>query len=590
MRKWVRGLTFTKIRTQIMAYYIVLLSFSLLVSGFLYQQFNRSLIDSKIAEVSEQSLYAIQSNMNSLFESISNYSQRVIASSTVQELLQDDMTYDKFVYSNQRIQKELDSIFLAETNVASVNLFRNDGLYYSLELQKVGLKNTDIRTYPWYEEAVGRTGGLLWRINAGGLLNTREEGEQYLSLIRVVNDLNTARQIGLVIINVPISKIHNLNDHSFDGKKYDLMVNSQDLSLIDFSNPGLREFAKSTAFGSHANVGFTQTVSGKRYLFDTIESRGWRYTTALSMSDWPNPYGAVNRVLIPIALFHFVFLFLGSTWITRSIIRPILNLLKSMRKAEAGDYQQVVLQSRSSEFLQLQDRYNSMITTIESSMEREKEEQNLRRKLELDILQQQIKPHFLYNALESAGYLALAGNKEETYGLISALGQYYRLSLSKGSEIVTLREEFDIARNYLKIQHIRYPGMFTVEYELDERLKAYPIPKLTLQPLIENALYHGIRPTALSGMLNISAKLSHQTVVLTIEDDGVGISEEELASIREDQLVHNAASFGLRGTITRFKLFYGDDMSYQIASSPGDGTTIIINLPYLEDSRWITGK
>ena len=445
------------------------------------------------------------------------------------------------------------------------------------ELQiRVGLKNTDIRKASWYDEAVRRNGGLIWRMNAGGILNTRTNGEQYLSLIRVVNDLNTAKQIGLVIINVPISQIRKLNEHYIDGNKYDLMVESKEASLIQFSNPDLREFAESQDFLAHGDGGFIKTISKNRYLFDSIEADGWRFATALSMSEWRNPYSAVNKFLIPIAAFNFVFIFLGFTWIARSITYPILNLLKSMRKAEAGDYQQVMLRSKSSEFRQLQDRYNSLITTIQESMDREKEEQSLRRKLELDILQQQIKPHFLYNALESAGYLALAGDKNGTYDLITALGQYYRLSLSKGSEVVSLQEEFEISKNYLTIQNMRYPGMFTAVYEWNERLAAFLIPKLTLQPLIENALYHGIRPTAQAGTIKISAIIAMKKVILTVQDDGMGMNEDILNTIRDDRLSQNAASFGLRGTISRLKLFYGEGMSYSIASAPGEGTTVKI--------------
>lgn len=577
---------FTKIRTQMISYYILLLSVSLLISGVLYQKFNRSLVDGKIAEVSEQSLNAIQSNMNSLFDNASKYSQRVIASGTVQELLKTDFTYDGFVASNLSIQKVLNEIFLAEPNVASVYLFRNDDLYYSLEFQKLGLNIASIKSASWYQDAVSKNGGLIWRINAGGILNTQAKGEQYLSLIRVVNDLNTAKQIGMVMINIPLSQIKKPFEHTIDGKKYDLMVDREDALLIKFENPELQQFAESAEFQSHASGSFIQNIANNRYIFDKMEAHGWRYVTAFSMSDWPNPYKAVNRVLIPIVVFNFVFIFFGFIWITRSIIHPILSLLKSMRKAETGDYQEVLLYPNSNEIRQLQDRYNRLLATIQHSMEHVKEEQTLRRKLELHILQQQIKPHFLYNALESAGYLSLAGEREETYRLISALAQYYRLSLSKGNEIISLKEEFEIAKNYLTIQHIRYPGMFIVNYELSDALHTFPVPKLTLQPLVENALYHGIRPMGQQGAITVSAVPSGRSVILSIQDDGIGISEEKLDSIKEEQLVHNASSFGLRGTITRLRLFYGDGMSYSIYSSPGNGTLIEIEIPYLEDAEW----
>ncbi len=580
---------FTKIRTQMMSYYILLLTISLLISSVLYQKFNVSLAEDKIADVSEQSLYAMQSNLNSLFESISQYSQRVIASGDIQENLKSDLSDDEYVYSNNRIQKVLNEIFLAESNVASVYLFRNDDLYYALEFQQLGIHVASIKTASWYQDAVQKNGGRVWKINAGGILNTQVNGEQYLSLIRTVNDLNTAKQIGVVLINIPISKIKSLNEYSIDGKRSDLMVDRDDTLVIPFENPELRQFAESGEFQSHTSGTFIKTISGKRYIFDKMEAGGWRYATALSMSEWPNPYKALNRVLIPIVAFNFVFIFIGFIWITRSIIYPILSLLRSMKKAEIGDYQQVILQPKTSEIRQLQDRYNRMIATIQQSLERVKEEQTLRRKLELDILHQQIKPHFLYNALESAGYLALAGEREETYRLITALAQYYRLSLSKGNEIISLKEEFEIAKNYLTIQHMRYPGMFDAIYELSDVLEDYPVPKLSIQPLVENAIYHGIRPMGQSGTITVSAISSGKSVILSIEDDGIGISEDKLESMGEEQLIHNASSFGLRGTITRLRLFYGDGMSYSIRSSPGNGTLIKIEIPHMEDSEWKKG-
>jgi len=576
-------LRFSNIRTQMISYYILLLLISLLISSVLYQKFNQNLADDKIAEVSQQSLYAIQSNMETLFENISNYSQRVIASSMVQEVLKADFTYDGFVYSNQSIQKVMNEIFLAESNVSSIYLFRNDDLHYSVEFQKTNIHAVSIKSTSWYQEVIEKRGGLIWQINAGGLLITQPDGEQYLTLIRVVNDLNTSEQIGVVMINIPISQIKKLYEHSVDGKIFDLMVVREDAKLIQFENDELRQFAESTEFQSNKVGTLIKTISGKRFVFDKIEADGWEYVTALSISERPNPYSAVNRVLIPIIAFNFVFIVIGFIWITRSIIYPIISMLRSMAKAETGDYQPVQLHQKSNEIRQLQDRYNRLINTVKQSLERVDEEQSLRRKLELDILHQQIKPHFLYNALESAGYKALAGEREETYQLITALAQYYRLSLSKGNEIISLKEEFEITKNYLMIQNMRYPGMFDYIHELSNELENMSIPKLTIQPLVENALYHGIRPMGQPGTIAVSAVLQGNVVILSIKDDGIGISEEKIKSIGEDRLIQNASSFGLRGTITRLRLYYGERISYEIRSSSGNGTLIIIKIPYLED-------
>lgn len=286
------------------------------------------------------------------------------------------------------------------------------------------------------------------------------------------------------------------------------------------------------------------------------------------------------------ALFTFAFLFLGSLWISKTITDPLLGLLKSMRRVEAGEYLPVLLSQGLDEIRQLQDRYNSMIKTIQTSLLREKEEQRNRRILELEILQQQIRPHFLYNALESAGYLTLRGDGQEAYRLITSLSHFYRQSLSKGSEVISLSEEFNITRHYLTIQEMRYPDLFKAVFELDEEARHVSIPKLSLQPLVENALYHGIRPTGQEGEIHIQAQLKGNSVMLIVRDDGIGMIREMTASVMKEELARNAASFGLRGTITRLQLYYGEMFTYSIESVIGQGTAVIFTIPLKEGVAW----
>lgn len=583
-----------KIRTRLMIYYVLLLSFSLLVSGILYQRLNREIAENKIGEVSEQTLYAIQANLQSLFDNTNKYSQRIIANGTVQDILRHDWTGEGIAQSNRRIQLALSEIVLAEPTITSVFLFRNDGAFYSLDNEGFGSNVSDVRKAPWYSEVVEKNGNLIWRIDGGGIFLAKPTEERYLSLIRLVNDVNTAEHLGVAVVNIPLAQVKKYYERVLDANGLDLMAQSDQADLISFANPELRIYAEKEDLWSNPGGTFFRTVGGKRYLLATTEAAGWKYATALPVSDWSNPYESINRVLVPIALFNFLFIFLGSIWISRSITGPILRLLVSMRRVDHGDYQPVKLSRGSGEIRQLQERYNMMIRTIEQSILREKENQVFRRKLELDILHQQIKPHFLYNALESAGYLSLTGEKHEAYRLITALADYYKRSLSKGNEVISLRQEFEMTRNYLTIQAMRYPSVFQAEFRLEEEAASALIPKLSLQPLTENALYHGVRPLGEEGVIRISAFVSGSIggpagsgcrITIKVEDDGVGMTEEQLSKIKEEALTLNASSFGLRGTIARLKLYYGDQVEYDIASAPGAGTAITIVIPYEEGTE-----
>lgn len=303
------------------SYYILLLLISMLVSGMMYQRINRNLAESKIGDLSVQTLYAIQYSLQSLFNNTNKYSQKIIASDTVQGLLKANLAEVGIAESNQKFQKAMHEILLAEPTISSVYLFRNDDIYYSFDDLNLGVNIAGIRNAPWYQEVLDKNGGLIWRVNAGGVLRQYPHVEPYLSLIRTVNDLVTAKQIGILIVNIPLREIKKSYEHTVSENKLDLMVGRGRESMIPFANSELRGFADSQEFRLHTSSTFMKTLSGKGYLFASTESDGWNYSIALPINEWSNPYGPINRVLVPIALFNFLFIFLGSVWISRSITR-----------------------------------------------------------------------------------------------------------------------------------------------------------------------------------------------------------------------------------------------------------------------------
>lgn len=261
-----------------------------------------------------------------------------------------------------------------------------------------------------------------------------------------------------------------------------------------------------------------------------------------------------------------------------------------MKGIEKREFKMVDIETGNDEIGQLKQDYNIMISEIQKLIQQIVEEQRIKRKTELDILQAQVKPHFLYNTLDAMRYLALSGKSEELYESLEALGSYYRISLSKGQEFITIKEEIDILKSYLLLQKLRYGDIFDVIYDIDKEAYEYKIPKLVLQPLVENSIYHGIKPKGEPGLIKICVKLKDDKIIISVEDDGVGMSEEVLNSIKSEVLDLNKLSFGLKGTIKRLKLFYGtnntsdnyniDDI-YSVESEKRKGTKIFIKIPML---------
>ncbi|WP_339834591.1 sensor histidine kinase [Paenibacillus sp. FSL R7-0272] len=326
----------------------------------------------------------------------------------------------------------------------------------------------------------------------------------------------------------------------------------------------------------------------------------WKY---ISMS----PYRATDTRNTSLVLLAFMLLavngsvfFVSSFIISRSVIKPIHKLLRSMQKAPSGNFRKVKVELNSYEFQQLYSGYNQMIEQIEQMLSRIIQEQQTIRRVELNTLQAQIKPHFLYNTLDSITSLAMSGMNDKVCEMLEALGSYYRLSVSKGNEVITLREEVEIVRHYLIIQQVRYPGVFEVQYDIEPDCEQMMIPKLVLQPLVENSLYHGIRAKGSSGIIRIQAQQSGDSVTLTLTDDGAGMSEEQVQQIQctekhkflrpvhdQSQSSSNVnASFGLWGTMERLRIFYDREDVLNLKSVPGKGTTITITIPKGDVGSW----
>ncbi|MFC5469086.1 sensor histidine kinase [Cohnella suwonensis] len=575
---------FTRIRSLINAYYLVLLLVSMLVSSLLYQRINVKFTEEKISEVSMQTLNAIHAGVESLTDSANNYSQMIAANNTVQAVLSNPLQED-IAISTGLLKTALYDFMLAEPSISSIHLFDNYGNNYDISHRPAMiLQVSRIESTEWYQEVVDKHGKAIWRKNAGGIYKLGTNDTDFISLIRVINDLNNSRQIGIIVINIPVSELKKSYERSVNADKPDLMIESEHETLIGFERPSLTGFNDSDDISIPPVGSVYKTVGGQRYLFSIFASpvNGWKLTSAQPLGEWASPYKQFNLVLFLIMLFNFLFLFIGSVWISRVITMPILHLLRSMKKVEFGEFNPVQFEAFTDELKQLRDRYNNMIATTEQALIREKEEQATIRRLELDILQQQIKPHFLYNTLESAGYLALSGSNRDAYSLITALASYYRRSLSKGSEVITLKQEIEIARNYLKIQGIRYPNIFNDEYVVDKEAEDILIPKLSLQPLVENALYHGIRQLGQCGVIKILANIDGRRLKVTVADDGVGMDSKTLEKLTSGQTDGGEASFGLQGTLRRLQLYYGKGMSYTIESAPGKGTIISLFIPLWE--------
>ena len=227
-----------------------------------------------------------------------------------------------------------------------------------------------------------------------------------------------------------------------------------------------------------------------------------------------------------------------------------------------------------------------MIDKINELLEQVTTEQVRLRKAEFELLQSQINPHFLYNTLDAIIWLAEAGEQKKVVSMVRSLSEFFRTSLNRGKDIISVREELLHVRSYLEIQQVRYQDILNYDIDVPAELGNYLIPKITIQPLVENALYHGIKNKRGSGTIHIRGSRQEDFLVIEIEDDGIGISKERLWQVNDGirkKILTGKDIYGLYNVNERIRLNFGEAYGINILSTYGEGTLVRILLPCIEE-------
>lgn len=281
-----------------------------------------------------------------------------------------------------------------------------------------------------------------------------------------------------------------------------------------------------------------------------------------------------------------ILIVLLSYYIPLSITRPIRKLSEVTDQVAKGDLTVRSDIRTGAEVGMLSDSLNTMIDKINELLEQVKKEQIRLRKAEFELLQSQINPHFLYNTLDTIVWLAEAGEQKKVVKMVGSLSEFFRTSLNQGKDIISIKEELQHVRSYLEIQQVRYQDILQYDIQVEEELYKYLIPKITIQPLVENALYHGIKNKRGAGKIIISGRQEEDHFSILIEDNGIGISKERLSQVRAG--VKNKVStgkdiYGLYNVNERIRLNFGEKYGIIIESTYGEGTVVSVILPYMQE-------
>ena len=298
-----------------------------------------------------------------------------------------------------------------------------------------------------------------------------------------------------------------------------------------------------------------------------------------TLQDQIGRFMVVCSVLIGVLI---IVVAVSAVMIVSGIIQPISQLNQATEKIAQGDFNARAQADSEDEVAELAVSFNKMAGSMQSLIDKVKEDERKMRKADLRLLQEQIQPHFLYNTLDTIVWLIESNEPDEAVTMVVTLSDFFREILSKGKEFISIKEEEKHISSYLQIQEMRYRDILEYDIQLDQVIYKYQILKLTLQPVVENALYHGIKYKRAKGCIHIHGEKEGDIIRLTVRDDGVGMDEEELEQLCqqiEKPCQETGKGFGLANVNERIHMYFGPEYGMKIQSQKGKGTTVEIVIP-----------
>lgn len=581
-----------KIRTKIMLIYMLILCFSIGISASAFQVMNNDYVEKQIGEATIQTVDALKGNLSIIFENVEQFSNMIYFDDNVQDALMatDSRAIDPAI--NRTIQKSLVNMLLSANYIESVYIFdQYFNSYSSRKITPIRVETSELKDTDWYRRTDEGNGATVYIHDTEGVFSypTRPK-HRGISLARAINSGVTYERLALLVVNINESTITDFFEDvgAEYGAKYCIVDGNcefviQPTDMLDEQLNDTRDIL--SRLGQTEEYGIYD-IKGEKYCFvsRSLGIEDWNIVGMVPMNN-NLPQSSFQRTLIVLfIILNIVMVVICSLSLVRLIFRPLSEIEKYMAAIKQADFNEIpVPEHGDNEIIQLKRGFNSMVIAIKGLLDKVKQEEQALARNEFEILQAQISPHFLYNTLDAISALAMTGQQENCIKMTQALGQFYRNSLNSGKQIVTVQDEVECVKNYVTILNIRYDNKINLECEIQEDILNCRILKLVLQPIVENAVHHGIRNRESDGNIRITGYSYEDEIVLSVMDDGVGMSQEKQQEILSGKSQKGKSGFGLYSEIQRISLFYGINNPITIKSEIDAGTEITICLKRLED-------
>lgn len=603
MQKDIKKKGYQTIQNKLFIYFLV---FMLIPSIVLTAVFGATMIKSQIRTIQ-------RSKVTSLDQDISHLNKVLTEASHIMQTVSDDKTILDLLMQNSRsteeqLQKDIAiSSILTKTSSyfdenIQVFIFSADGGLF--KSSPFSFRKEDYSGEEWYQ-LIQKSDSEIW-------LDLHENSyvvdcmkKNFISVGTPVKLKTNGTFLGVMLVEVCVDDI--LFPQNDDGAWISFLYNpntrlrieneivkqyeDEKISVISSSQTGAdRDKLLEKATRISPGICYWEDTfqeqgilnySSYKVFYESIPVNSWIFVSAIPLVNYYSTLYTSICVYLALLCLTVLLSFRISERVARNVTTPILELKENAKSVQEGNFDIEIRKTTDDEIGELSEQFGKMITHIRQLMEEIVEEQETRRNYELMLLNAQINPHFLYNTLDSLMWLIRINKLEDAQTMLQALTNFLKTGLNQGKDIITLKQEAENVKSYLAIQKLRYQSKLNYEVFLEEEAQNYQIPKLILQPLVENAIYHGIKQKENGGSISVWCYLHQNTLLLRVKDNGAGMNASELDTLTADIEaidVKQRNSYGMVNVNERLRLFFKERYSLSIESKPNMGTEVTIRI------------
>lgn len=590
------SLFFSSMRTKLTLSYLLLTFIPISIITVFVFDVSISTLKNEVSAYVSNTLEQTSKNIDNTFNQLYNMAANIGLNSSIQRILKSD--------ANRPIEEKLKDDETASeiikneaknfTNIESLYLFSYNGEVYSLKGSTNSLSTDyNFTRQSWFAQ-MKQLGKRSLIIPTHIQMDQIGEGKskKVFGYISEIIDVDTQKNIGYLMFEVDISLFERLMQGISTSGQTQFVIIDNNKTVIYHTRPEYITTQFRTKYVSklleegHGYLSQKEENGEEIINFYTSANTGWTILNLMSSDILYSRINSFQIALIITITLCLISAIVFAVLMSNSLTEPISLLKKTMKMAESGNFDTQIEVKTRDEIGELSLSFNKMLSQIKQLIQRVYQTEIVRKEAELSALQAQINPHFLYNTLQIMDIMAEENDAYEISGACQALAKIFRYSISKGRELVPLAMEIVHVKNYVYIQRLRLGDKLQVEYAIDDELLQYEIIKLIIQPLVENAIIHGIEKNGKKCLVRIGAQLSEDNLILTVEDDGIGMTPDELMRLRislyqetEEIKPKRTGGIALRNVSDRIKLYYNEKFGMSIQSKKHKGTKVTLILP-----------